>query len=150
MEEPGTPRMGHFTHVAHAARTKTPRGVSAKEGWLILAEAGGIAVLFTIVFQSHSWEWGGIIRFVAQGAFLVFLVVLTSRMAAARRVHPRGHTRRIILAHLLPFLVAVIGGWFWIVPSSHDTSWLVTTAVAVLSCLPLVGVGLQLISQGKK
>ena len=150
MEETGTKGRGHFAQAAQAARARTPRGVSPKEGWLILLEAGGIATFLTITFQSHSWEWGGIIRFLAQGAFLVFIVVITSRMARARRVHPLGHKRRTILAGLLPVLAALIGGWFWTVPSSHDTSWVVTTAVAVLSCLPLAAVGLHLISQGDR
>lgn len=141
---------GDFTQAVQAARTRTPRGISPKEGWLTLVHAMGITALLAITFQSHSWEWGGIIRLLTQGAFLVFIIAITSRIAMARRVHPRGHERRNILAGTLPFLAAVIGGWFWIVPSSHDMSWMVTTAVAVLSCLPLAAVGLHLIVQGNR
>lgn len=150
MEETETRGKGRLSETAHAARVSNPRGVSPKEGWLILLQASGIAVLLTVTFQSHSWEWGGIIRLLTQGAFLVFIVVVTSRMAMARRVHPLGHKRRILLAHILPVLAALIGGWFWTVPPSHDTSWGATTAVAVLSCLPLAAVGLHLISQGNR
>lgn len=82
--------------------------------------------------------------------FGVFTIMVARRMAMARRVHPRGHKRRIVLAYLFPFLAAVIGGWFWAVPPGHDTSWVVTTAVAVFSCLPLAAVELRLIIQGNR
>lgn len=140
MEETGTKSTGHFTQ---AARARTPRGVSPKEGWLILIQASGIAAFLAITFQSRSWEWGGIIHFLAVGVFGMFTIMVTHRMAMTRRVHPLGHKHRNILAGILPVLTALIGGWFWTVPPGHDTSWVITTAVAVLSCLPLAAVGLR-------
>ncbi|WP_143336768.1 hypothetical protein [Corynebacterium pacaense] len=109
-----------------------------------------MAVFMTVIFQSHFWDWGGIIRFFAQAVFLVFIALVTRCMVTVRRVHPLGHRRLIIAACALPMAAVVIGGWFWIVPLNHGTSWMITTAVAVVSCLPLAVVGLRLIRQGKK
>lgn len=150
MTETGTDSSGRFTEAARVARTRPPKGVSRREGWLILIQALGGGALLSISFQSHAWEWGGIIRFLAQGAFLAMIIMVTGQLAAARGVHPLGHRRRVILAGVLPVLVAAIGGWFWIVPPSHDTPWPVTTAVAILSIVPFAAVGLQLISKGDR
>lgn len=147
MESDRTQTNNRFSSAAHEARGRTPIGVARKEGWLVLTVAAGAGVLLAVSFQAHSWEWGGIIRLLTQIGFLVLLVTVISQLAAARGVHPAGHRLRMVLAGAFATVVAVIGGWFWIVPPTHHTSRFITTAVAVLAVMPLALRGAQLIAK---
>ncbi|GAA2115099.1 hypothetical protein GCM10009824_12830 [Kocuria atrinae] len=112
--------------------------------------AAGAAALLAVSFQAHSWEWGGLIRLLSQIAFLILLFVVISRIAAARGVHPVGHRLRLLGAGVFSTVVAMIAGWFWTVPQTHDTSWVVTTAVAVIAVVPLLLIGGQLVMRGSR
>lgn len=139
-----------FTQVAHVAQSQTPKNISATEGWLLLIQALGCAILLAVSFQSHTLKWGGTISLLTQGAFFILLLTVSSRFAITRRIHPLGYKRRLIFAGLLPVFVAAIGGWFWVAPPTHEASWVLTTAVAVLSCIPSAAVGLDLVRRGNR
>lgn len=145
-----TGRMESFTHTAHLAQSGNPRNISKAEGWLLVVQSMGIAVLLAVSFQSHLWEWGGIIRMLAQIVFIILIILVSRGLAKTRRVHPRGFKWRLTCAGILPVVVAVIGGWFWTAPTFHDTSWIITTAVAVGASLPGALVGLELVVRGNK
>lgn len=139
-----------FSPAAAQAREQNPRGVSKKEGWLIVAQAVGSAMMMSIFFQAHNWYWGGIINFSSVGVFLILTVMMSTRMARARAVHPTGHRRRLLLASLLPLLTIGIGGWYWTLYAQHSGSWLLTTSAAVLSCLPLAALGYSLVARSNR
>ena len=145
-----TGRMKSYTHTAHLAQSGNPRNISQAEGGLLVVQSMGIAVLLAVSFQSHLWEWGGIIRMLAQIVFIILIILVSRGLAKTRRVHPRGFKRRLTCAGILPVVVAVIGGWFWTAPTFHDTSWIITTAVAVGASLPGALVGLELVVRGNK
>ncbi len=145
-----TGRMKSFTHTAHLAQSGNPRNISQAERWLLVVQSMGIAVLLAVSFQSHLWEWGGIIRMLAQIVFIILIILVSRGLAKTRRVHPRGFKWRLTCAGILPVVVAVIGGWFWTAPTFHDTSWIITTAVAVGASLPGALVGLELVVRGNK
>lgn len=143
-------RSARFSHAAAQARERNPRGVSKKEGWLIILQASASVVMMSIFFQAHNWYWGGILNFASVGVFLILAVMMSTRMARVRAVHPTGHRRRLLLASLLPLLAIAIGGWYWTSHAPHSGSWLLTTSVAVLSCVPLVVLGYSLVARGNR
>lgn len=150
MEPTQGTRQGRFSRAAAEARSKAPAGVSSREGWFIVGYAVVAAVALSVIFNVQSSEWSGVIRIGAQAIFLVLVILLTTRIANARGVHPRGFRRRLLVSVAIVVVFAVMGGWFWIVPDSHSTPWYVVTALTVLCLLPLAAVGLELVRAGRK
>lgn len=140
----------HFSHAAAQTRERNPRGISTREGRLMILQAIASVVMMSIFFQAHNWHWGGIINFASVGVFLILTIMMPTRMARVRGVHPTGHKWRLLLASLLPLLTIIIGGWHWTLYAPHSASWLLTTSVAVLSYIPLIMVGYSLIIQGDR
>lgn len=143
--------MGRFSQAANDARSTTPRGVSRQEGWWIVTVAVVLGVSHAFIYQSHAFEWGGIMR-----AAVLFLMILgvawvSWQRSAAERVHPAGHGRLLAAASAWGVLVVLVAGWFWIVPADgHPVGWGLTSLVAVIGVLPLVLVGLRLVRAGDR
>lgn len=139
-----------FSHAAAQARERNPRGISTREGRLMILQLIASVVMMSIFFQAHNWYWGGIINFASVGVFLILTIMMSTRMERVRGVHPAGHKWRFLLASLLPLLAIIIGGWYWTLYEPHSASWLLTTSVAVLSYIPLIMVGYSLIVRGDR
>lgn len=138
--------MSRFSDAAQDARTSTPRGVSAREGWWIVALAAVLAASHAFLYQAHAFEWGGILRAVVLFLTIFGLSWVGLQRRAAERVHPTGHGRLFALAFAWALLVLLVAGWFWIVPAGgHPVGWGPTTLVAVVGALPLALVGLRLV-----
>lgn len=141
---------GSFAATAQQARTRTPRGISQKEGRWILVVSLGSGALLTVTFLSGMLRWGGAVQFGAQWAHLALLIAFLVQLSGTSRVHPVGHKRRVVFAGLPMVLVAFVGGWFWGASAEHDTHWVITTVVAMLSVVPLAAVGFQLIRKADR
>lgn len=141
--------MNRFSEAAQQARTSTPRGVSAREGWWIVGLAVTLGVSHAFVYQSHALEWGGILRFLVLFLTIFGVAWVGLQRRAAERVHPAGHGRLLALALAWGVLVVGVAGWFWIVPAGgHPVGWPVTSLVAAVGVLPLALVGLRLVRAG--
>lgn len=106
-----------------------------------------------LVYQSHAFEWGGLLRSLVLLGTMVAIVWLGAKGSAARRVRPRGHARSLWLAGAWAMIVVLVAGWFWIVPADgQDAGPAVTTLVALVGVLPLALVGLRLVrlSRGQR
>lgn len=150
MESAEGTRQGRFSRVAAEARSKTPAGVSSREGWFIIVYAIVGMVALSVIFNAQLSEWMGIIRFGTLAVLLVLVPLLTARVANARGVHPRGFRKQFFIARAIVVLLPLVGGWFWIVPESHGTPWYVVTLITLLCFLPLTMVGMQLVKAGRK
>lgn len=138
-----------FSSAAARSRTTAPRGVSATEGWWLVVIAVGLGVSHAFIYQSHAFEWGGILRSLVLLLSITGLAWVGMRASAARRVRPRGHGRLLGLAGAWGVLVVLVAGWFWIVPAQgHEVGWVVTSLVAVIGVLPIALVGLRLVRLG--
>ncbi|WP_289020300.1 hypothetical protein [uncultured Ornithinimicrobium sp.] len=143
--------MGRFSQAADDARSTTPRGVSRQEGWWIVTLAVVLGVSHAFLYQSHAFEWGGVLR-----AAVLFLTIfgvawVSLQRRAAERVHPAGHGRLLAAALAWGVLVVLVAGWFWIVPADgHPVGWGLTSLVAAIGVLPLVLVGLRLVRAGDR
>lgn len=143
--------MNRFSEAAQEARTSTPRGVSAREGWWIVALAVVLGVSHAFLYQSHAFGWGGILRFVVLWLTIVAITWASLQRHVAERVHPTGHRRLLVLAGAWALLVVLVAGWFWIVPAGgHEVGWLPTGLVAAVGVLPLALVGLRLVRAGSE
>lgn len=141
--------MNRFSEAAQDARRSSPRGVSAREGWWVIALAVVLGVSHAFVYQSHAFEWGGILRSLVLFLTIFGIAWVGLQRRAAERVHPAGHGRLLALALIWGVLVVGVAGWFWIVPAQgHPVGWPVTSLVAALGVLPLALVGLRLVSLG--
>lgn len=141
--------MNRFSDAAQEARKSAPRGVSAREGWWIVGLAVVLGLSHAFLYQSHAFEWGGILSFLVLFLTIAAIVWVSLQRRAAERVHPTGHGRLLALAAAWGVLVILVAGWFWIVPAGgHTAGWLVTSLVATIGVLPLALVGLRLVRAG--
>lgn len=141
--------MSRFSDAARDAAATAPRGISSAEGWWIVALAVVLGVSHAFVYQSHAFEWGGILRAVVLFLMSFGVAWVALQRRAAERVHPTGHGRALMAALGWAFLVVVVAGWLWIVPAEgHRVGWVPTTVVAALGVLPLALVGLRLARAG--
>ena len=112
-----------------------------------LAYGAGMA----FVFQSHAFEWGGMLRFGALFLLIFSTSWLGLQVRQAQRIHERGHSRRLLTAGLWGVLVILLSGWFWIVPAQgHEVGWLWTSLVAAVAVVPLIALGADMARKGSR
>lgn len=140
-----------FTARARAARGRTPAGVSAAEGWSVVALAVVLGTSHAVLYQSHAFAWGGIVRFAVLAVTMAALVWLATQVQLSRRVRPHGHAARLAAAGAWALLVVLVAGWSWIVPAEgHGVGWTWTTATAAIGAAPLALVGLHLVRTARR
>jgi hypothetical protein len=148
MDGMSTARPDRFTSAAAAAQRRSPTGVSRRQGWAGIALAGTEMVSLSVTFQAHNLPWGGIVMWATNCLTLVGILVISVWASRARRVHPRGFTRSLVVAGGWAVLCIGIGGWFWIAQGPHSTSALLTTVAAVVGFLPMGLVFARVVREG--
>lgn len=139
---------GRFTDGARSAAESPAIGVSRREGVIGVAMGLLQGACLAVLFQAPNMEWGGLVTAGVQILLLISIVVMATRAARVRRVHPRGHARASLVATAWLLAVVLGAGWFWIAGGPHGTSAVVTTLAAAVAVLPTVVVSARLIRAG--
>ena len=125
--------------------------MSRAEGWWLVALAVVLFVSNAVVFQVMAFEWGGIIRFAVQFLTIFSIAWVALRRRGAEGVHPRGHSRHVLLAGGWALLVDLVAGWFWVAQAdAQQVGWVITTAVVAAAFAPLAWVGWRLVRAGSR
>ena len=98
------------------------------------------AVWAAIAYQSANMAWGGIVLFGTVVAFMVFMTVHTLFFRNTVKDHPRVRLDAILCTALF-LSTSVFTAWLWVWPTDHNTSWPITTGVAVLQAVPFFYAG---------
>lgn len=115
-------------------------------GVLVLFMAISCSATSTTLYQATNWQAGGVIAWIAIGIFAtlngVFWRSITSFPSSLFRVF----SKRIRSSFVIYAFSVLFFGWWWIVPSEHNSPLILTTLVAFGQTIPLYIVGIQILA----
>lgn len=113
------------------------------DAWLVVAVGIIEGSALGVVFQAANLLLGPVLIGLAVGWLIVGLAVIgfVAHRAGARHAFEQ---TSLIRASAWTLVIAIVGGWFWMLQGAHGTSALVTSLVALAAAAPTLGVGLRL------
>ncbi|WP_257203440.1 hypothetical protein [Corynebacterium cystitidis] len=122
---------------------KTENRRRVEKGRLLVLR-GAISTIFAaLAYQSVNMPSGGIILWLLVFIYVALSSLINMGWLGFSRQTSNLAQREIQISTGIFALGAFVFGWFWILPTSHDTCWLITSSAALLQTLPFYAFGLS-------